>query len=111
MNPPKFLCPSDSLIEGQFSELEIEREGDRLFLVATRYQGRPRVWLNICPHQGRPLNWAPNQFLSDKQGNLVCAAHGAVFEPGEGICVSGPCLKAGLSEVPVSESESSIFLD
>lgn len=110
MTARKFLCPSEDLRAGHYVELETPGSGGPMFLVATRYQGEPRVWLNCCPHQGRPLNWAPNQFLVDPAGQLVCAAHGAVFEPLGGRCVSGPCLKASLTPVDVAERDGQVYL-
>ena len=110
MSTRKFLCPSDSLREGHYIELQEISSRGPLFLVGTRYQGAARVWLNCCPHQGRALNWAPNQFLVDPSGQLVCAAHGAVFEPSDGRCISGPCLKASLTPVEVSEQDGQVYL-
>lgn len=106
----QFLCRSDELINGAFSEMEAVVDGQRSHLVATRHKGNARAWLNICPHQGRPLNWAPNRFLVDNQGQLVCAAHGAVFEPDQGICVSGPCLRAALTPVTLVERNANIYI-
>lgn len=64
------------------------------------------AWLNICPHQGRPLNYAPNKFLQTPDGYLMCAAHGATFNMHSGECIKGPCKGAALREVPVSVDES-----
>ncbi len=58
------------------------------------------AWLNICPHQGRPLNYAPNKFLQTPEGYLMCAAHGATFDMKTGECVNGPCRGASLRAVP-----------
>ncbi len=99
----KFLCRSEKLLDGEFIELTTEIGGQRRFLVATRHEGEARAWLNVCPHQGRPLNWAPDQFLKDREGHLVCAAHGAVFEANEGRCLSGPCKNAALTAVTLAE--------
>jgi len=110
MNVGKFLCRSTDLREGEYLELQPApgqaQPGQEL--VATRFQGQARVWLNCCPHQGRALNWAPGKFLTDAEGRLVCAAHGAVFEPDEGRCLSGPCLKASLTTVAVTEERGEI---
>jgi nitrite reductase/ring-hydroxylating ferredoxin subunit len=107
----QFLCRSDELVAGAFREMKAEINGQLSHLVVTRHQGSVRAWLNICPHQGRPLNWAPDRFLVDKHGQLVCAAHGAVFEPDQGICVSGPCLRAGLTPVNVVERNDKVYID
>ena len=59
--------------------LDIDAES----LVLHRDGDSVRAWLNVCPHAGRRLDWAPGQFLKSKQGQLVCAAHGASFESGK----------------------------
>ena len=58
------------------------------------------AWLNICPHEGRRLDYAPGKFLVDKD-RLVCAVHGASFRLKDGECVAGPCRGASLREVTV----------
>jgi nitrite reductase/ring-hydroxylating ferredoxin subunit len=81
------------------SEIEVEIDGERQSLILRRHGERLQAWLNICPHAGRRLDWAPGRFLVDK-GHLVCAAHGASFEMERGECVAGPC--RGASLVPVA---------
>lgn len=108
MSESVFLCPSDQVAEGQYREIEIQHQGEPLWLILTRREGQTRAWHNVCPHQGRPLNFAPDRFLTDKHNQLVCCHHGAVFEPDGGICVSGPCERAELKGVEVSESEGQI---
>lgn len=82
------------------SETEVELDGERQSLVLLRAGGSLKAWLNVCPHAGRRLDWAPGKFLVD-QGRLVCAAHGASFELGAGECVAGPCRGASLTAVAV----------
>ena len=61
------------------------RKGDEVF-----------AYVNVCPHAGRHLQWAPHHFLTNDRKNIFCAAHGAVFEIDTGLCVAGPCLGATL---------------
>jgi nitrite reductase/ring-hydroxylating ferredoxin subunit len=35
---------------------------------------------------------------------LICAAHGAVFDAGDGSCLGGPGTGAGLTSVPLRET-------
>ena len=104
----RFLLSSAELAEGGFREVELDAGGRPVWLIVTRHQGTPRAWLSVCPHAGRALNWAPDRFLTEEQGRLVCSAHGAVFDPADGGCVSGPCRGASLSEVPVAEHDDAI---
>lgn len=103
-----FLCPAGELVEGRYREFSIECGGQPVYLLATRHEGHPRAWLNVCPHQGRPLNWAPDRFLTDPQGRVVCGHHGAVFEPEGGQCVSGPCVNASLRAVSLVEADDGV---
>jgi nitrite reductase/ring-hydroxylating ferredoxin subunit len=60
------------------------------------------AWRNACPHQGRRLDYAPGHFLIDR-GQLVCAAHGAVFRLDDGQCTGGPCRGEHLARVQVEQ--------
>lgn len=84
----------DALIDGEMESIMIHDDGRRI-----------RAWLNICPHAGRRMDYAPGRFLRD-QGHLVCAAHGASFDLGTGECVAGPCRGAHLRAVEVVEDEA-----
>ena len=105
-----FVIAADAVAEGEYREATVERDGRRNWLVLTRREGRVRAWLNVCPHAGRSLNWAPDKFLKDPDGNLVCAAHGAVFEPDDGQCIAGPCRGAALTSVAVDERDGEVHL-
>ncbi|MEM7283617.1 MAG: Rieske (2Fe-2S) protein, partial [Pseudomonadota bacterium] len=63
----------------------VVRTGDRLF-----------AYVNVCPHAGRHLQWAPHRFLTKDLRNIICSAHGAIFEIDTGLCVAGPCLGESL---------------
>ncbi|WP_024889473.1 Rieske (2Fe-2S) protein [Luteimonas huabeiensis] len=89
------------LPDGGFAEIEAEIDGAPESLVLHRQGDAVRAWLNVCPHAGRRLDWAPGQFLKSKDGHLVCAAHGASFETADGLCVAGPCKGERLRAVPV----------
>ena len=82
------------------SEIEVVLDGEPQSLIVRRHGERVQAWLNICPHAGRRLDWAPGKFLLDK-GRLVCAAHGATFELEHGECIAGPCKGSSLKAVDV----------
>ncbi len=68
-------------------------------------------YVNSCPHQGTPLNWQDDRFISDHSGLILCATHGAQFEIEDGACVSGPCAGQALEAVPVTvDAEGRIVL-
>jgi nitrite reductase/ring-hydroxylating ferredoxin subunit len=74
------LSALNDIADGGFAEVEATIDGDAESLVLYRLGDEVRAWLNVCPHAGRRLDWAPGQFLKSKDGHLVCAAHGASFE-------------------------------
>ena len=54
------------------------------------FEGRYRAYVNRCAHAGTPLDWWPNEFFTDDGRLLVCATHGALFEPETGSCAGQP---------------------
>ncbi|SDY74237.1 Ferredoxin subunit of nitrite reductase or a ring-hydroxylating dioxygenase [Lysobacter sp. yr284] len=98
------------LDDGGFAEVEATIDGDAESLLLYRDGDAVRAWLNICPHAGRRLDWAPGQFLKSKDGLLVCAAHGASFELGGGECVAGPCRGEALRAVAVDVRDGAVWL-
>ncbi|TXH66834.1 MAG: Rieske (2Fe-2S) protein [Lysobacteraceae bacterium] len=82
-------------------EVEATIDGVAESLILHRVGAEVRAWLNVCPHAGRRLDWAPGKFLRSKDGLLICAAHGASFELGRGQCVAGPCRGDALRMVAV----------
>ena len=66
------------------------------------------AYVNVCPHLGRHMQWAPHRFLTKDLQNIICAAHGAVFEIDTGLCVGGPCLGDSLRSLSVRVRDSVI---
>ncbi len=101
----------DALAPGSLHEVEAMVDGDAESLILHRAtDGGLRAWLNVCPHAGRRLDWAPGQFLRSKDGLLVCAVHGASFELQRGECVAGPCRGEALREVAVHCADGDVRL-
>ncbi|MEG3191919.1 Rieske (2Fe-2S) protein [Lysobacter sp. D1-1-M9] len=108
--PPRPLLALERLSDGALAEAEATMNGDAESLVLYRDGDHVRAWLNVCPHAGRRLDWAPGQFLKSKDGLLVCAAHGASFELAGGECVAGPCRGETLRAVPVDVRDGAVWL-
>ena len=104
------LIDLDRLADGGFAAVEATLDGDAESVILYRDGDAVRAWLNVCPHAGRRLDWAPGQFLKGKDGLLVCAAHGASFELVGGGCVAGPCRGDALRAVPVVVRDGAVWL-
>lgn len=75
------------------------------------YRQRLSAYENRCPHAGHRLNWRPERFF-DREGRwLLCASHGAVFDPENGHCVAGPCPGARLRALPVRCIDGRVEVD
>ena len=100
----------DSMEDGGFVEVDAVLDGDAESLILYREGQVVRAWLNVCPHAGRRLDWAPGKFLKSKEGHLVCAAHGASFELVNGDCIAGPCRGDSLRRVAVEIRDGQVVL-
>ena len=99
-----------SIEDGGYVAVDTEVDGIAESLILYRSGDEVRAWLNVCPHAGRRLDWAPGQFLKAREGELVCAVHGATFEPGAGLCIAGPCRGQSLRAVAVEVREGQVLL-
>ena len=108
---PRLICPSAALRErgaGVRFRLAAADPGERGF--AVRAGGRAVAYVNQCPHAGTELDWQPGEFFDVAGLYLVCATHGALFEPGSGYCVAGPCRGASLQPIAIRERDGQVFL-
>jgi nitrite reductase/ring-hydroxylating ferredoxin subunit len=86
------------------------RSGDReLEALLVNYEGTFFAYRNRCPHVGITLDWVDNQFFSVDGRYLMCANHGAVFEPKTGDCIWGPCAGLALQSVSLEIEGEKIF--
>ncbi len=108
--PPSPLTRIEQIEDGGFAEAEAMLDGDAESLILHRDGDDVRAWLNVCPHTGRRLDWAPGKFLKSKDGLLVCAVHGASFELQQGDCVAGPCRGDRLRAVAVVLRDGVVLL-
>ncbi len=98
---PRLICSSEALVEGaQGVRFELPT-GSQAF--AVRHCGAVRAYVNRCPHSGTELDWQPGEFFEETGLYLICSTHGALFEPGNGFCVAGPCRGASLEPVAIRE--------
>lgn len=63
---------------------------------------------NQCPHEGVGLDFGGERFVNDNGSLLMCGKHGALFDPGTGECVDGPCLGQALKPVPLVVLEDDV---
>ncbi|HEX4584847.1 MAG TPA: Rieske 2Fe-2S domain-containing protein [Burkholderiaceae bacterium] len=105
------ICEAAALIEcGDGVRFSLSLKGIEHEAFVVRHQGRALGYLNRCAHTGLELDWMPGRFLDSERRWLICAAHGALYEPATGGCAAGPCAgRGGLVPVPVVEIDGVVY--
>lgn len=86
------------------------RDGDRLFAgFVVRVGGQARGFVDRCPHAGMPLAPFGDRFLTREGDLILCASHGALFRPSDGVCVAGPCAGKALEAWPVTVESGAVL--
>ncbi|MCH8684153.1 Rieske (2Fe-2S) protein [Pedomonas mirosovicensis] len=76
-----------------------------------RWQGEVRAFRNRCPHVGTPLDLVPGRVFTADGQRLICATHGALFDPASGLCTAGPCRGKALEAAPIRLADGQIWLE
>ena len=85
------------------------RSGEMLFAgFIVRAGGEVRGWIDRCPHAGFPLALFGDRYLTREGDLVICASHGALFRPLDGVCVGGPCAGERLTPWPVRVEEGAV---
>ncbi|PYO28195.1 MAG: hypothetical protein DMD86_16745 [Candidatus Rokuibacteriota bacterium] len=103
-------CPPGALRPGQTATFQLGRDGRAVAGFVVNHDGRHYAYVNRCPHAGTPLDWWPNEFFTEDGRRLICATHGAVFEPDTGLCVEGPCPGARLERLRIEDNGESLVV-
>lgn len=109
IRPGEKICDVSDIVDGgAFETTALLHDGADSVIVLRRGE-RVEAYLNVCPHAGRRLDYAPGAFLV-KNEILVCAAHGASFAVGSGLCTAGPCRGESLRRVEIIVSDGVVTL-
>lgn len=109
----RVVCHVDQLVDSglaiRFTVASLAPQRDlACFVVA--YNGGIYAYVNSCPHRGTELDWQAGQVFEESGLYLMCATHGALFEPASGLCVGGPCQGGKLRSLPIRVSGNDVVL-
>lgn len=105
------LCHLDELPDGGSRGFDPRRRGQDTLLVVRR-GSQLFAYADACPHHGTPMAWRKDAYLNAAGDRIVCAAHGALFEIDNGLCVQGACLGESLSALPITiDNNGGVHLD
>jgi nitrite reductase/ring-hydroxylating ferredoxin subunit len=107
----RLICDSAALADGGTGvRFALDPAGGEEDCFAVRHRGDVHAFVNRCPHMASQLDWQPGEFFDVAGLYLVCATHGALFEPASGLCVAGPCRGASLERLRTRERDGRVFL-
>lgn len=98
------IAREDEIEPGQTKKFMLSVEGRETECFLINYQGRFFAYVNRCAHVPMTMDWIDNQFLTEDGRYVLCATHGAAFEPDTGECVFGPPCGKYLVRVPLTIS-------
>ena len=75
---------------------------EECFLV--NHGGSLYAYVNRCCHVPMSMDWIENRFMTEDKQYILCATHGACYQPDTGECVSGPPFGKFLTPVPLTIS-------
>ena len=105
------LCDSAQIKRGgRGFRFVIER--DRLTLPAfvIRHELGVSAFINRCKHRDLELDWTLGDFFDPEGDQLICATHGARYDPVDGVCLAGPCAGEALTSLDVVEIGDVVYL-
>ena len=102
---PVALCNSADLQDSHDAvPFDVVYQGQTCRGFAIRFEGQAQAYLNRCAHIPMEMDYQPNRFFDSSGQWLICATHGAMYHPGTGECVGGPC-NGGLVKLGVDEHQ------
>ena len=106
------ICDSDRLADGGNGvRFTVRYNGMPQPAFVVRFRGVVYAYLNRCAHRGVELDWNAAEFFNAERDALVCATHGASYQPDTGACIGGPCSGGGLVKLAVIEKNSRVYLE
>lgn len=107
----RLICASNELEEGgRGVRFEVRWAGQATPAFAVRYGGKACGYLNRCGHVPVELDFQPGEFFDTSRLYLICATHGALYDPASGACLGGRCSGRGLIRLDLNERDGGIYL-
>ncbi len=85
--------------------------GEHITGFVIRFRGKPYAYVNQCAHVSVELDWKEGDFFNTQKDYIVCATHGAHYQPDTGFCVMGPCKGRRLKSIEVIEQNNQIMIN
>lgn len=94
---------------GQTKKFLWHIDGREVECFLLNYGGQLFAYVNRCRHVPMTMDWVENQFLTEDGRYILCATHGAAYEPETGECIFGPPCGKVLDRVPLSVEQDRVI--
>lgn len=103
------VARAGELSHGTTKKFQLRCQGNAIEALLVNYEGKLFAYVNRCRHIALSLDWVDNRFFTEDKRYLICANHGATYEPTTGECIWGPCYGESLQSVPLEVNGGKIF--
>lgn len=108
----RVICSSHAVVEReQGLRFALPELGERVTGFVIRYNGLVHAYVNQCAHLLVELDWNEGNFFDLTKNYVICATHGAQYQPETGYCVIGPCKGRSLQAIHVTERNDKILIN
>lgn len=108
----RVICRSEALQErGLGLRFDLPELGERITGFVVRFEGKVHAYVNQCAHIPVELDWNEGDFFNITKDYLICATHGAHYQPDSGYCVMGPCKGQRLQAIHVFEEDQQVIIN
>lgn len=104
----KVVARTGELLHGTTKKFHLTCQGETVEGLLVSYEGAIFAYVNRCRHISLSLDWLDNEFFTEDKRYLICANHGATYEPTTGECIWGPCFGAFLQAVSLEIRDGEI---
>jgi nitrite reductase/ring-hydroxylating ferredoxin subunit len=105
----KVIASAEDLVDGTTKKFQLRCGRQSIEGILVRHEGGFYAYVNRCCHIPMPMDWVDNQFFTEDKRYLICATHGATYEPTTGECVWGPCYGGALQAVPIEITNGKVL--
>lgn len=109
MAEPLAIARLGEIPPGKSKKFSLTVGGRDVECFVVHWNGAHHAYVNRCRHIALSLDWVENRFFDEDGRHLLCATHGALFEPDSGECVAGPPFGKRLIVVPLEIRGDEIY--
>lgn len=106
--PGVTLCALADLADPGSKGFRFREDGKMFAGFVVQIGGEIRGYVDSCPHAGWPLAAWDDRYLTREGDLILCGGHAALFRPGDGLCIAGPCADQRLTPWPVAVIDGQI---